>query len=131
MSLIKKYAKHYPNTPDYEEIAGQPTGRYSSEPENEELGDSDPEDFIQHHILGFCCCGDPGDFLRSLKIVLEAINRNGNDRFDKVPTGGISWLVWYWLDKEGITEHGSAVSSGWLTQKGKSLLEDLDEIFKT
>ena len=38
-------------------------------------------------------------------------------------------FFYYWADSKDLTEHGSGLSGGgWLTELGKEVLEDLNEI---
>jgi len=109
----------------------------------------DAESFIQCRVLGFCCCGNPE---KSLKYImdcldhvsqLQAVNsmldqghcgkdrdaayRAWNDRGDEI-MGKARWFTLYFLDREGLTEHGGNVSGAWLTTKGEELLEDIREM---
>ena len=99
------------------------------------------EDFIQSKIFGFCGCGDPEE---NLKFILAGLSHI-NDKRPKNLDFDVWWKQWikrgheifgnersrqfffYWADKEGFTEHGGCVP-GWLTEKGKNILEDITEL---
>lgn len=38
-------------------------------------------------------------------------------------------FFFYWADRAGLTEHGTAIP-GWLTEKGETVLAELEEILK-
>jgi len=100
--------------------------------------DFDDEIHAMDHLynLGFCGCGVPddalefiGDVLRlmssesfevgkMLKLFKSEDNSNGN---------GMYYFILYQLDQKGLTEHGTSINLSWLTDKGKSLLSDIDE----
>jgi hypothetical protein len=42
-----------------------------------------------------------------------------------IPNYGLQYLVLYMLDHLDLTEHGGTVGGGWLTDKGKSVLDAL------
>jgi hypothetical protein len=103
----------------------------------------DEESFLQVAILGFCGCGDPQLSLKHVQKGLRQIKNLGElssvkfkqefeewEKENKKLLGGETgvYFMWYFLDREGFSEHGSSVP-GWLTEKGKELLEDLDELF--
>lgn len=99
------------------------------------------------HALGFCGCGDPLAALRYIRDVLRLVAMKGPDSMG--PDGLREWTEWYntvyltesealfhgddgarfvafyLLDDKGLTEHGGSVP-GWLTDKGKGILADLE-----
>ena len=96
------------------------------------------EDLLQTGFLGFCGCGSPDDNLMYVLCGLSLINdackkydcfwykdhqKKVNDHF-KSSDG--AYFFYYWADKEGYIDHGSSVP-GWLTDKGKELLDMLIE----
>ena len=98
-------------------------------------------DFVQCHVLEFCTCGRPGDNLFFILQVLELIAEKSPDnpkawdtwwdghkkRRDALfATIESQYFMWYWLDAEGLTEHGTGMP-GWLTPKGENLLALLRE----
>lgn len=102
-----------------------------------EFGDA--TDFLQKGFLGFCDCGNPE---RNLEFVLEGLalieKLESEVWTDRLPFddwkalgnahhGGDAgrYFFYYWMDKEGLTEHGGGVR--WLTDKGKTLLALLRE----
>lgn len=99
----------------------------------------DAESLIQIEMLGFCGCGNPDDAAEYVRKVLQ--NIQDRDKVSKgitfddwwkqvnelFPINGSAYFMWYFLDSKGFTEHGNSVP-GWLTEKGKQLLEDLTEI---
>jgi len=91
-------------------------------------------------FLGFCGCGDPESALEYIFEVLSGIRRLDNlknhprsEEFDKelkkelrirdefFKSEGAKYFFFYWLAKEGFLEHGSSVTAGWLTDRGKLL----------
>jgi len=38
----------------------------------------------------------------------------------------LMYFMWYWFDKEELTEHGGSVP-GWLTKKGLGMLNKLNK----
>jgi hypothetical protein len=106
----------------------------------------DAESYITTNMLGFCGCGDPGtaltyvrDSLRLLRIQQDfhrnAVKETWDEFWTRYQTAvdahfkssGAEYFMWYWLDNKGYTEHGSSVP-GWLTEGGRELLEDLEEL---
>ena len=94
----------------------------------------DPLDFIQGHMLGFCCCGNPEANLRHIYKCLYLVNlqHEDYDRFEKERDKYFNgpqdeYFAWYVLDEKELTEHGGSIP-GWLNKKGKRLMEDLEEI---
>jgi hypothetical protein len=95
---------------------------------------------------GFCGCGDPESVLKLVRDALGLL-------YDQFPVDGPSnpqeWTIhfknwrlkelaifgthdlalffWYWADDKKFTDHGTAVP-GWLTVRGRELLEDLLEM---
>lgn len=104
----------------------------------------DNESFIQTGILDFCGCGDVEGNLKFVQNGLKHIddfhqkhsNRSFNDYYEQWIKNGLSIFgnesarnfFFYWADKEGFTEHGGSIP-GWLTEKGRELLEDLNELY--
>ena len=105
------------------------------------------EEFLQGHILGFCCCGVPQDSLRYVRDCLrhvanrDTVNKKRNthkegdewdtayqewDKAGKELMGRAEYFTLYFLDQKVFTEHGSSVGGSWLSSKGKELLQDLD-----
>jgi len=103
----------------------------------------DAESFLQTKILGFCGCCLPNLSLKHTQIALRQVYNlntlvhNKKQTWDEwkseneklLGNENSVYFMWYWLDTKELTEHGGSVP-GWLTPKGKELLEDLDEYFK-
>lgn len=91
---------------------------------------------IQTTSLQFCGCGNPNSALEFVQKVLEWYEKKDEiveafkDLDELIPDEGTRWFVLYMLDALELTEHGSAVSSGWLTEKGKRNLRLLRELSK-
>lgn len=83
----------------------------------------DAESFLQGKIFGFCCCGNP---LYSLKHIHAGLNQVARIRSllwegkithkewveeNKKALGSenATYFMWYFLYKEGLTEHGGSV----------------------
>ncbi len=103
----------------------------------------DAENFLQGGLLGFCCCGDPGDNARYVHGALKLLHeRSAGNRPSALPE---AWkaaterfeayfscarsreFMLYWLDSKGFTEHGSSLYDCWLTKKGDQALALLQE----
>lgn len=108
--------------------------------EHKGLHHQDATDLLQVGFLGFCLCGRPED---NLQFVLDGMEFFAEKRPEH--TGWDAWwedyqprvkahfksdeteyFFYYWLDKEGFTEHGGGVP-GWLTSKGEEVLGLLRE----
>lgn len=89
--------------------------------------------------LGFCNCGSPETSLRYIRDGLRLIAR----RHDKEPwdewfaqlekdrmavhgNQDAFWFFQYWTDSQGWCEHGSGISSQWLTTEGEQALALLE-----
>lgn len=99
------------------------------------------EEFLQTNFLGFCGCGDPDENLKYIRDGLAHIDAERTEPFkdwyEKWTAEGLKifgnensrQFFFYWADSEELTEHGGSVSSGgWLSAKGKQLLDDLNEL---
>lgn len=109
----------------------------------DENGDfyEDAKSFIQTKIFGFCECGVPDASLMFVARVLKQVDNLKQLVWEKKQTyeewvadnkklfgsGEAEYFMWYFLDREGFTEHGGSVP-GWLTDKGIELLNDLTEL---
>lgn len=108
----------------------------------------DERSLITTGLLGFCGCGRPEEnlaFIRDgLQHIDEAISASPDPWKDRP-----AWDAWfaghkareieifgneraayfffYWADKNGLTDHGGSVP-GWLSDKGRELIEDLQEL---
>lgn len=82
--------------------------------------------------LSFCGCGDPGAALLSFRglLRLHPLHANGNwKRLDGlIPDKGMKYLMLYWIDGLGLTEHGSLISGAWLTERGGEVLAAIDAL---
>lgn len=100
----------------------------------------DAESFLQTYSLGFCGCGRPEDSLAYVRDVLQHIDNLKQLVWEKKQTyeewtaagkklfasDGAEYFAFYVMDTKGLTEHGGSVP-GWLTDKGREMLEDLNE----
>lgn len=89
-------------------------------------------DLVQCGLLGFCGCGIPEESLEFMERAMSLLGtkdiwKHANDVFG---SSGAAYFFFYWLDKEGYSEHGCALP-GWLTEKGKILLADIREAIDT
>ncbi len=82
-------------------------------------------------VLGICGCGDPSDTINLVGESLQIISDNSdgetwevyNRRMKALLGNERSFLLMlYFLDKEGLAEHGGSVFGCWLTSKGHSFL---------
>lgn len=93
--------------------------------------------------LGFCGCGRPIGVLRHIHGAMSILRDRDEQESgmtwhewwelrkkrirDHFSSDGAEYFMWYWLHKEGYTEHGGSVP-GWLTDKGVDLLDALSDI---
>lgn len=98
------------------------------------------EDFLQSHVLGFCNCGRPEESLRYVRDALQHIDNLKQLVWEKKQTheeweadgkkvfanAGAEYFAYYVLSEKGFEEHGGSVP-GWLTDKGRELLDDLNK----
>ena len=91
--------------------------------------------------LNFCGCGSPEDALSFVRSSLRIVSDLKAKVWEKTETweswdarcnalfgsDGCRYFTFYFLDHHELTEHGGAVP-GWLTDKGKELLADLDSL---
>jgi hypothetical protein len=77
--------------------------------------------------LNFCWDGHPADAIISLRSILQAHEHCLNlDEIHKlIPDSGVQMLILYWIDGQGLTEHGGSVFGAWLTDKGLAILNFL------
>ena len=118
MSLISKYKDK--------------DGEYRPEPIEEgkiNWAGMDAADFLWCHVLNMCGCYIPDEGLKFLHKVLDWCNNRdkSSSEWDALEDPGFLFTL-YWLDKEDITEHGSSVGGSCLSEKGRSLLQDLNMI---
>ena len=103
----------------------------------------DVESLILSGMLGFCGCGLPVSAMRYIRDALAHIERLRDAWDGKITLAewddeggklfaaeGAECFTLYVMDKLGLTEHGSSVHGCWLTDFGKDLLEDLNELLK-
>lgn len=93
-------------------------------------------DEIQCEVLEFCACGVPDIMVKYIRDSLHHIHVwHANiitdfSQWDAMAEGlfktkEAEYLMYYYLDKLELTEHGGSVP-GWLAPKGKDLLELLN-----
>lgn len=92
-------------------------------------------------MLGFCGCGSNESAMEFVRDALQLVKERHLSSHEEAwkiilekqntlfHNDNIMFFTWYWLDDKGLTEHGSSVP-GWLTNKGKEILDDLNEILK-
>lgn len=106
------------------------------------INKDDAVEVVQEYLLGFCGCGCPEEnlklirnFLRHMKKRDDVFNDDVDYTYEMWEADGVvfmgaddmKYFIYYWLDKEGFTEHGGSVP-GWLDAKGLDLLEILEQI---
>jgi hypothetical protein len=81
--------------------------------------------------LHMCGCGNPEAAVKLVHdlLVLHDLKRLDVERVAAlVGTGGAVHLVFGQLDDAGLTEHGSSYWGGWLTQKGRWVLDVISRL---
>jgi hypothetical protein len=100
------------------------------------------KDYILTGLLGFCGCGMPEEALKWLRGCLADIEHRTEVEWKQSPPvyqgriyarmeplpRGVEYLLWYWMDKLELIEHGGSVGGSWLTERGKHLLRRLEKI---
>jgi len=94
----------------------------------------DPLDFILMVQLKQCGCGMPEEAGKYTLAILKSIagrfdKQNPTDINEPFHSKGEAYFVWHTLDHLGLLEHGSG-APGWLTDKGKEVMGDLQVILK-
>ena len=93
---------------------------------------------LWHDEWKFCACGDADAIIAWLQKILEAYeaasaallgakeHQKRRNALDVAlgPEPHALFLL-YWLDSQGLTEHGGSVYGAWLSDKGKAVLEML------
>jgi hypothetical protein len=76
----------------------------------------------------FCGCGSLGSAADTLRIILALHPLHSTREAFEVllPHEGVECLLLYTLDNLGLTEHGTNIRYGWLTDKGKAVLAGLE-----
>lgn len=99
----------------------------------------DIESFIETGLFGFCGCGQPSETREYVRQSLQLISdrrelgltyEQWSERAKELfKTGVAEYFMWYWVDSKGYSEHGGSVP-GWLTEDGKEILSDLNELYR-
>jgi hypothetical protein len=92
--------------------------------------------------LGWCGCGEPWAAIRFLGDVLEALDDDRSDCATQEESDnryllpfrmcggnvcpGLAYGYLYTLDGVGLTDHGSNIRGSWLTDKGREVLEAIN-----
>lgn len=76
----------------------------------------------------FCGCGRPATAVEALRTILalHPLYEDGNCLETLIPNEGVLYLTLYTLDRFDLTEHGSGIRFGWLTDKGTAVLAALE-----
>lgn len=77
--------------------------------------------------LGICCCGNPEMVYSLIHVVMKEILKSRIRTDDKV--GFYDYMI-YQLNEQGFLDHGTGIYWSWVTEKGKKLVEALDEMAK-
>jgi len=83
-----------------------------------------------HDITGLCACGSPGKVMILVREILQA--HHGRPYGDEgrlmelLPTVGILEFVIGTIDHWGLLEHGTCITTCWLTDQGREVLAFLD-----
>lgn len=76
----------------------------------------------------WCGCGSPEEASARLRdvLALHPLYEHRAEIDALIPDSGFQYLILYTLDHFDLTEHGGTVGGGWLTDKGKAVLEALN-----
>lgn len=76
----------------------------------------------------FCGCGNPEVAAETLRVVLtlHPLYDHQKEIDALIPNDGVRLLLLYTIDHFDLTEHGTGIGGGWLTDKGKSVLAALE-----
>jgi hypothetical protein len=87
---------------------------------------SSPENWFFIGILGGCGCGNSEEFAKK---GLELLRFFGSEERTENPVNKseLTELLAHWFDDKGLIEHGTIISSSWLTDKGKAILDALNK----
>ena len=77
--------------------------------------------------LNICGCGNPEMVYRLIHVVLKEILESRVRTDDEV--GYYDYMI-YQLNVRGFLEHEYSIHGSWVTEKGKKLIEALDEMAK-
>lgn len=102
----------------------------------------DFDHFLIEGLMGFCGCGCPEQVINHVHDGLRHVSRLKQEVWEKKMTmgqwqeagqkiflnEGSEYLLYYVLDKAGLTEHGGAVP-GWLSDLGEDVLKELDRLY--
>ncbi len=81
-------------------------------------------DYLCIHHLGLCGCGNPEEVAGYVRERLALIRGQDYPSYEDLP----AMFFLYWADDKGLAEHGSTVRCAWLTEKGESVLRDLENL---
>lgn len=96
----------------------------------------DALDFISIGIFNFCGCGSPEETLKYIHDCLQIVKDGTNMDYKEFceckskifnNNSGAENFMWYFLDNQELTEHGSSVP-GWITDYGEEMLSDMKQI---
>ena len=98
--------------------------------------------YIFTDVLGFCACGMPDLTIVFIRDALQHVDNKRLKVWDNNDPYSLSdwnedgkklfksevqeYFMYYWMDKEELTNHGGSVP-GWLDPKGLQILEKLNE----
>lgn len=84
---------------------------------------------------GWCGCGLPEKVWHLLEGMLECLSRHATleEQRKLISDEGARYWILYDLDRMKLSEHGGSVDGSWLTDKGREVLdalqeEDIDEL---
>ena len=77
--------------------------------------------------LNICGCGDPRTVYKLIHVVMKEIRESRVKTDDKI--GYYNYMI-YQLNAQGFLEHETSIFESWVTEKGKKLIEALDEMAK-
>ena len=77
--------------------------------------------------LNICGCGNPEMVYRLIHVVLKEILESRVRVDDEV--GYYDYMI-YQLNEQGFLEHEYSIYGSWVTERGKKLIEALDEMAK-
>lgn len=80
--------------------------------------------------LKICGCGSSVQSAILIWNILKIFDSKEWNKIDKIGIDEKMFIILYWMESFGWTEHGGSISCSWLTDDGRKLLKDINEMDK-